>query len=144
MLCVHGLLPIVYRQTTYHIPVAVWLPHAYPADPPMVYVVPTSDMLVKASKHVDVSGRCTFQYTQAWQTKSEGCHLLALIDVLIDAFSAQPPLYAKPQRPPSSSSSSSSPVPNYSTRPPRTPPPPPPPLPPHPTASLSNSIPCTS
>lgn len=84
MLCVHGLLPIVFRGSTYNIPVSVWLPHAYPAEPPIVYVVPTSDMLVRASKFVDISGRCNFPYTQLWQSKSEVCLSVCLGRVLTD------------------------------------------------------------
>lgn len=71
LLCLHGLLPIQYRGASYNIPVAVWLTHQYPTEPPLVYVVPTSDMLVKGGKHIDVSGRCNPAYIHAWQKKSE-------------------------------------------------------------------------
>ncbi|ELU44753.1 UEV domain-containing protein [Rhizoctonia solani AG-1 IA] len=71
LLCVHGLIPITFRQATYNIPIALWLPLEYPRLPPLVYVVPTSDMLVKSSKNVDPSGECAFEYLDNWRRKSE-------------------------------------------------------------------------
>ena len=75
LLCLHGLLPIAYRGTSYNIPIALWLSRDYPRQPPITYVVPTSDMLVRSSKFVDVSGRCSLDYLQNWERKSEvGCY----------------------------------------------------------------------
>jgi ESCRT-I complex subunit TSG101 len=71
LVCVHGLIPITFRQATYNIPIAIWIPLEYPRLPPLVYVVPTSDMLVKSSKHVDPSGECSFEYLDNWRKKSE-------------------------------------------------------------------------
>lgn len=71
MLCLHGLLPISFRGASYNIPIAVWLPREYPRNPPIAYVVPTSDMLVRAGPDVDVSGRCSIQYIRNWERKNE-------------------------------------------------------------------------
>jgi ESCRT-I complex subunit TSG101 len=71
LLCLHGLLPISYRQASYNIPVAVWLSRDYPRNPPLTYVVPTADMLVKPGPYIDLSGRCNVDYIQHWQSKSE-------------------------------------------------------------------------
>ena len=49
LLCVHGLLPISYRQASYHIPIAIWVARQYPREPPLAFVVPTSEMLVRPS-----------------------------------------------------------------------------------------------
>lgn len=73
LLCVHGLLPISYRNAQYNIPVAIWVTREYPRHPPIVYVVPSADLLVKASRSVDVSGRCNLEYMQHWERKSEVC-----------------------------------------------------------------------
>ncbi|KIM65217.1 hypothetical protein SCLCIDRAFT_113098 [Scleroderma citrinum Foug A] len=97
LLCVHGLLPMVFRNTTYNIPIAVWITRDYPRAPPIAYVVPTQDMLVKATKFVDVSGRCNIDYLQTWERKSEGCNLSALLEAMQGHFSREPPLYAKPK-----------------------------------------------
>jgi ESCRT-I complex subunit TSG101 len=49
----------------------------------LAFVVPTSDMLVKSSKHVDVSGLCRMDYIINWEKKYEVrglCHIaVALI-----------------------------------------------------------------
>ena len=43
----------------------------YPRQPPIAYVVPTSDMLVRPSPSVDVSGRCAIGYISNWARKHE-------------------------------------------------------------------------
>lgn len=71
LLCVHGLLPISFRNASYNIPVAVWITRDYPKQPPITFVVPTNDMLVKPGKYLDVSGRCNIDYLQHWERKDE-------------------------------------------------------------------------
>ncbi|KAG1782457.1 UEV domain-containing protein [Suillus placidus] len=97
LLCLHGVLPISFRGASYNIPIAVWVTKEYPRQPPIVYVVPTQDMLVRPSKHVDVSGRCKVEYIQHWEKKSEACNLSALLEALQQEFSRGPPVYAKPK-----------------------------------------------
>ncbi|KAF5330784.1 hypothetical protein D9619_005547 [Psilocybe cf. subviscida] len=97
LLCLHGLLPIVFRAASYNIPVALWIPRDYPRDVPLVYVVPTQHMLVKPGRHVDPSGRTTIDYISHWHRKDEGCNVAALLDALQDQFSREPPVYAKPK-----------------------------------------------
>ncbi|EIW60466.1 UEV-domain-containing protein [Trametes versicolor FP-101664 SS1] len=135
LLCLHGLLPIAFRGASYNIPIAVWVPREYPRTPPVAYVVPTSDMLIRAAPDIDISGRCLIDYLRNWERKCEGCSLVALLDAMHDAFSRQPPVYAKPkdvtvQQPPPSRPSSS--APDYAARPP-------PPLPVERHASLPTS-----
>lgn len=80
-------------------------------------------MLIRPSKHVDVSGRCNIEYIQHWEKKSEvrlisirfpispnschskACNLSALLEALQQEFSRGPPVYAKPK--PTTSSSPS-------------------------------------
>ncbi|KAJ7109340.1 UEV domain-containing protein [Mycena epipterygia] len=97
LLCVHGLLPITFRAASYNIPIAVWLTRDYPREPPLPYVVPTADMLVKPGPHQDVSGRSTIDYVLQWARKSEGCSLAGLVDAMQAEFSRVPPVYAKPK-----------------------------------------------
>ena len=73
LLCIHGLLPIAFRGSTYNIPIACWITFDHPREPPLTYVVPTSDMLVKPGKNVEVSGRCQLDYLKDWERKSEVC-----------------------------------------------------------------------
>lgn len=71
LLCLHGLLPITYRGAPYNIPMAFWITRDYPRHPPIAYVVPTTNMLVRSGKYVDVSGRCNTEYIQNWERKDE-------------------------------------------------------------------------
>lgn len=59
LLLAEGTVPMYYQGVKYNIPVAVWLPERYPLAPPLVYVVPTPDMVIKP-RHtfVDASGGC--------------------------------------------------------------------------------------
>ncbi|TDL27537.1 UEV-domain-containing protein [Rickenella mellea] len=109
LLCLHGLLPITFRRATYNIPVALWFPLTYPKDPPIVYVVPTTEILVRPSKHVDPSGRCTVDYMDDWLRKPEAGNLTALLEFMQEVFSRQPPVYAKPKAPSPAAATSSSP-----------------------------------
>lgn len=71
LLCLHGLLPITFRGVAYNIPIACWIPLAYPKESPLAYVVPTGDMLVRSSASVEVSGLCQFDYLKQWVNKPE-------------------------------------------------------------------------
>ncbi|KAF8258618.1 UEV domain-containing protein [Lactarius quietus] len=146
LLCVHGLLPITYRQASYHIPIAIWITHRYPREPPLAFVVPTSEMLVRPSKYIDVSGLCKIDYILNWEKKYEGCDLPSLIQALQQYFSYEPPVYSKPKQEsgPSSGSRPSTQVSSPSRPPPPVPHPPaqsPPPPVGSPVASPRPTIP---
>lgn len=67
----------------------LWLTLNYPRDPPITYVVPNSDMLVKPSSDVEISGRCQMGYLKDWERKSEVRRRRAFIvkaTVLIDSM----------------------------------------------------------
>ncbi|KAI9446219.1 UEV-domain-containing protein [Lactarius indigo] len=123
LLCVHGLLPITYRQASYHIPIAIWVTRQYPREPPLAFVVPTSEMLVRPGKYIDVSGLCKIDYLSNWEKKSEGCDLPSLVQALQHYFSHEPPVYSKPKQ---QSGPSSGSRPSQVSRPPPPVPHPPP------------------
>ena len=51
----------------YNIPIQVWLPEAYARQPPIMYVVPTSTMIIKPShSFVDASGVVSSPYVRNW------------------------------------------------------------------------------
>ena len=51
----------------YNIPVQIWLPEAYARQPPIMYVVPTSTMIIKpAHSFVDASGIVSSPYVRNW------------------------------------------------------------------------------
>ncbi|KZO95258.1 UEV-domain-containing protein [Calocera viscosa TUFC12733] len=95
LLSLAGLLPIAYRGAAYNIPIALWIPFDYPNEPPMVYVVPTRDMVVKAGKELDPSGKWEGEYLKSWGRKGETCNIRTLLETLTDSFSREPPLYRK-------------------------------------------------
>ncbi|KAI0736986.1 UEV-domain-containing protein [Fomitopsis betulina] len=120
LLCLHGLLPISFRGASYNIPIAVWLSREYPQQPPIAYVVPTNDMLVRPGPEMDVSGKCQLQYLLSWDRKPEGCSLVALLEAMQDNFSHIPPVYSKPARAITQPTMLSRPPvgPDYTSRPP--------------------------
>lgn len=85
----------------------MWLPHEYPQAPPIAFVVPTKDMGVRKGREVDPGGRITVAQ-EWWQDRQ----LQTFINRMIEVFSRQPPVYAKPPGPtPSRQTSSSTPPP---------------------------------
>ncbi|KAF9909475.1 hypothetical protein BX616_011152 [Lobosporangium transversale] len=94
LLSLVGTIPIVYQSATYNIPVAFWLPTSYPSVAPIVFVTPTALMLVRAGKHVDISGRCYHPYLAYWSNKSDS-NLVELIGIMQKVFSLDPPVYSK-------------------------------------------------
>lgn len=97
LLVLTGTIPINFRSATYNIPMALWVPRPYPREPPLAYVTPTNDMLVRKGKHVDLSGRVGGAYLEQWQRKWEACSLLELVHDCQAMFSQEPPVYAKPK-----------------------------------------------
>jgi ESCRT-I complex subunit TSG101 len=93
MMKVAGLLPINFRGVQYNIPVCVWVPQQYPTMPPIPYVQPTPDMdVVRGHQHVGADGMCYFPYCNQWTMHA---NVSGLLDVMVAAFSAHPPVTAK-------------------------------------------------
>ncbi|XVE68443.1 hypothetical protein DITRI_Ditri09bG0069200 [Diplodiscus trichospermus] len=42
-----GTIPMPFQGVTYNIPIIIWLMESYPRHPPVVYVNPTRDMIIK-------------------------------------------------------------------------------------------------
>ena len=74
---------------------AIWLPEGYPRSSPIVYVVPTPDMIIKPNhSFVDRSGIVNSPYMQNWAGQRS-----SLVDMCHDAgimFGQDPPLFSKP------------------------------------------------
>ena len=93
MMKVAGLLPIAFRGVTYNIPICVWVPQQYPTMPPTPFVQPTPDMdVVRGHQHVGADGMCYFPYCNQWSPHSSASGLL---DAMVAAFSAHPPVTAR-------------------------------------------------
>ncbi|KAL0563404.1 Suppressor protein stp22 of temperature-sensitive alpha-factor receptor and arginine permease [Marasmius crinis-equi] len=135
LLCLHGLLPISFRGSSYNIPINIWIPRSFHEDAPIVYVVPTSDMVVKVNKTVDHSGRVDVgEWNSRGGEKSRQSTLEGLIEGLKERFGNDPPVYAKkslatpPPPPPRVHQPPPPPPPVVSPPPPTIISPPPPPL----------------
>lgn len=66
LLQLSGTIPVPFRGQTFAFPMAIWVPHAYPLEPPMVYVTPSQDMIVRPGQHVSGDGRVYHPYLAQW------------------------------------------------------------------------------
>jgi len=95
MLLLDGTVPMSFQGAIYHIPINIWIGISYPLRPPLCYVVPTSDMVVKSKhRHVDPAGLCYHPYLSQW--KPESSNLVGLVYALSTTFGEDPPVFAKP------------------------------------------------
>lgn len=96
LLCLYGTIPITYRSAGYNIPIAFWVPSDFPLIPPIPYVKPTRDMLIRPGKYVDVSGLCYHPYRASWKDSPDQHSLVQLVAIFQQIFTQEPPVYAKP------------------------------------------------
>jgi hypothetical protein len=77
LLTLSGTLPVTFRGATYGFPVAIWVPYAYPREPPIVYITPSQDMVVRPGQHVSGDGRVYHPYLAQWAQYWDVCMLCA-------------------------------------------------------------------
>ncbi|KAJ3052527.1 hypothetical protein HDU99_008158, partial [Rhizoclosmatium hyalinum] len=100
LLALQGTLPVSFRGVVYNIPVAVWIPLTYPRHPPIAFVTPTANMLVRSGRHVDLAGRVYHPMLANWHNMpSSDVSLTNLLAALQMVFAVEPPVYAKPAIP---------------------------------------------
>ncbi|KAI0420577.1 UEV domain-containing protein [Xylaria grammica] len=122
LLHLSGTIPVAFRGTTYRFPISIWIPHAYPREPPLGYVTPTDTMMVRPGQHVDPQGRIYHPYLVRWAEFWDKSSLIDFIAILRDIFAKEPPVVSRQQLRPAQQQSQSTPSPT---------PPPVPPLPPN-------------
>ncbi|CAI9279284.1 unnamed protein product [Lactuca saligna] len=89
-----GTVPMVFQNVTYNIPVVIWLMETYPRHPPLVFVNPTRDMVIKRQHpFVNPSGLVSIPYLQNWVYPSS--NLVDLARNLGNYFGSDPPLYSQ-------------------------------------------------
>ncbi|KAL5731867.1 hypothetical protein ACHQM5_004555 [Ranunculus cassubicifolius] len=92
-----GTIPMIYQNVTYNIPIIVWLMESYPRHPPVVYVAPTRDMIIKRPHpYVNPSGLVSIPGLHNWVYPSSN-----LVDLVRDCsmyFGRDPPLYTRQSR----------------------------------------------
>lgn len=101
-----GTVPIFYNKAQYNIPVNIWITEHYPFQPPICYVTPTPEMIIKPKhKHVDSAGMIYMPYLSSWNPTAS--NLTQLIVIMSKTFGEDPPLRSQatpqptPQPPPS-------------------------------------------
>ncbi|KAF2203234.1 UEV-domain-containing protein [Delitschia confertaspora ATCC 74209] len=97
LLVLSGTLPVVFRGATYGFPVAIWVPHAYPREPPIIYVTPSPDMLVRPGQHVSGDGRVYHPYLAQWGKYWDKSTIFDFLAVLRGVFAKEPPVRSKQQ-----------------------------------------------
>lgn len=97
LLCIEGTIPVYYKGNTYNIPVCIWLMDTHPDNPPLCFVKPTPDMLIKPSKYVDNNGRIYLPYLHDWKYPSSD--LIGLIQVMSAVFGDNSPVFARGSQP---------------------------------------------
>ncbi|KAL2186906.1 UEV-domain-containing protein [Thermothelomyces heterothallicus CBS 203.75] len=100
LLHLSGTIPVVFRGTTYRFPISIWVPHAYPREPPLVYVTPTETMVVRPGQHVDPQGQVYHPYLVGWATFWDKSTILDFLAILQDVFAKEPPVVARQPGPP--------------------------------------------
>ncbi|XP_047337336.1 protein ELC-like [Impatiens glandulifera] len=116
LLQAEGTVPVPFQGITYNIPIVLWLMESYPRHPPLVYVNPTRDMVIKRPHpFVNPSGVVSIPYLQNWVYPSS--NLVDLVRNLSHFFGQDPPLYSQrrpnqnPIQSPNPNNFSPSPVP---------------------------------
>ncbi|TXG49187.1 hypothetical protein EZV62_025062 [Acer yangbiense] len=106
-----GTVPMPFQGVTYNIPVIIWLMETYPRHPPLVYVNPTRDMIIKRPHpYVTPSGLVSVPYLQDWVFPSS--NLVDLVRELSAYFAREPPLYSQRRPPPQVSNLNPNPNPS--------------------------------
>ncbi|KZZ94383.1 Ubiquitin-conjugating enzyme/RWD-like protein [Moelleriella libera RCEF 2490] len=96
-----GTIPVNFRGSIYRFPISIWLPHAYPREPPLVYVTPAENMIVRPGQHVDPQGQVYHPYLVGWAQFWDKSNIQDFLSVLADIFAKEPPVVSKPvNRPP--------------------------------------------
>ncbi|USP78063.1 Tumor susceptibility gene 101 protein [Curvularia clavata] len=99
LLLLTGTLPVTFRGATYGFPVAIWVPHAYPREPPIVYVTPSQDMVLRPGQHVSTDGKVYHPYLAQWAQYWDKSTLFDFLAVLRGVFAKEPPVRSRQQQP---------------------------------------------
>ena len=98
LLILSGTIPIQYRGQQYNIPIEIFLPDAYPDQPPKAFVRPTASMIVKPGhRYVNSDGEIMIESLVPWtHDMYRRSSLVDVVQILMRAFSMDPPLFSVP------------------------------------------------
>ncbi|KAL4622696.1 ubiquitin-conjugating enzyme E2 variant 3-like [Arapaima gigas] len=95
LLKIIGTIPVQYQGHSYNLPILMWLLDSFPFTPPICFLRPTSNMVIREGRHVDAKGRIHLLALHNWDyPKSTMNNLLV---EMIAKFEEDPPLGSKPQ-----------------------------------------------
>eukprot|EP00271_Cylindrocystis_brebissonii_P017516 TRINITY_DN458_c0_g1_i1.p1 TRINITY_DN458_c0_g1~~TRINITY_DN458_c0_g1_i1.p1 ORF type:complete len:591 (+),score=45.54 TRINITY_DN458_c0_g1_i1:122-1894(+) len=93
LLQLEGTIPMYYQGRAYNIPVGVWLLEGFPRAPPLLFVTPTRDMVIKPGhSFVDASGVVDIPYLREWTYPRS--NLSDLVSDCSALFGKETPLYS--------------------------------------------------
>ena len=79
-----GTVPMTYRGGKYNIPVEIFLPPGYPLRPPICYVRPEKNMVLKEGhRHVGSDGMIYMPYLHNWRHYSS--NLLDMVLMMVSS-----------------------------------------------------------
>mmetsp|Transcript_11172 Transcript_11172/g.25385 ORF Transcript_11172/g.25385 Transcript_11172/m.25385 type:complete len:449 (-) Transcript_11172:51-1397(-) len=91
-----GVLPISFKGVSYNIPVTIYLDPPYPNSAPRCFVTPTAEMCIRhGHTHVDQGGMIRHRYLENWHREKSS--LVDLVPIVVEVFSAKPPVHRKRQ-----------------------------------------------
>ncbi|KIW00235.1 hypothetical protein, variant [Verruconis gallopava] len=95
LLLLAGTIPVEFRGQVFHFPIHLWIPHAYPREAPIGFVVPNETMLVRPGQHVSGEGKIYHPYLAKWSGFWDKSSLLDLVAILREVFAKEPPVVSK-------------------------------------------------
>ncbi|KAK5170410.1 suppressor protein stp22 of temperature-sensitive alpha-factor receptor and arginine permease [Saxophila tyrrhenica] len=98
LLTLAGTLPVNFRGSTYRFPIQLWVPQSYPQEPPMAYVIPGQDMVIRPGQHVSVDGRVYHPYLADWGRIWDRASIAEFLEYLQQAFAKEPPVISRAQQ----------------------------------------------
>jgi ESCRT-I complex subunit TSG101 len=101
LLTLSGTIPMYYKGGRYNIPMNFFIVEMYPYHPPMCFVAPSENMIIKPRhRHVNSQGLCYLPYLSQWNAQVS--NLYELVNNLSAVFGQEPPVFQKTSSTPSS------------------------------------------
>lgn len=88
-----GNIPVSYGGRSYNFPVLLWLLDSFPFTPPICFLRPTANMVIREGKHVDAKGRIFLPGLHNWDHPKSS--VVGLLNEMIAKFEEDPPLSTK-------------------------------------------------
>jgi len=88
LMSLEGPIPVECREEEYFAPIAIWLHHDFPNDPPSVFVTSNGVILQHGHSHVTPQGEVLSPYLRDWNPATSS--LIGLLDTLVNLFSHNP------------------------------------------------------